>query len=120
MEILMLTDYFYPHIGGTEKVILDLCQRLVSNGHEVCVFTFNIPKTKKEEIFNNIRIIRTTAYDMTSITGLQHAISFNTWLKLQKIIKDFKPDIIHAHHQFFFTTLIGMLLKKKHHIPTVT
>ena len=46
MKILMLTDYFHPHVGGTEKVVLDLCQRLVSNDHEVCVFTLNIPKTQ--------------------------------------------------------------------------
>lgn len=116
----MLTDYFYPHIGGTEKVVFDLCHHLVSNGHEVCVFTFNIPKTKEEEIFNNIKIIRVKAWELTSITGLQSTISFNAWFKLHKVIKDFKPDIIHAHHQFFFTTLIGMLLKRRYHIPTVT
>jgi len=116
----MLTDYFYPHVGGTEKVVLDLCHNLVLNGHEVCVFTLNIPKTKEEEVFNNIKIMRVNAWELTPITGFQSAFSFKAWFKLQKTIEDFKPDIIHAHHQFFFTTLIGMLLKKRHHIPTVT
>ena len=120
MKILMLTDYFYAHVGGTEKVILELCQRLVSNGHDVRVFTLNIPKTIEEEIFNNIKIIRVNAQDLTAIIGLQSAISFKAWFKLQKVIEEFKPDIVHAHHQFLFTTLIGMLLKKRYHIPTVT
>src|SRR2546427_3076320 len=120
MKILMLTDYFHPHVGGTEKVVLDLCQRLVSNDHEVCVFTLNIPKTQEEEIFTKIKIVRVNAWELTSITGFQSAISFKAWFKLQKVIEDFRPDIVHAHHQFFFTTLIGMLLKKRHHIPTIT
>ncbi len=120
MKILMMTDYFYPHIGGVEKVVLDLCIQLIKHGHEVCVFTLNIPKNKKNDIYNGIRIIRADGYDTTRITGLQSAISISSWFEAKKIIKDFKPDIIHTHNLFFLTTLIGMLMKKKFHIPTIT
>jgi len=120
MKILMLTDYFYPHIGGVENVILDLCTHLISNGHQVCVFTLNIPKTKQTETFNAIKIVRVNAIELTKLSGLQSAISFSAWFKLKKTIVDFKPDIIHSHHQFFFTTLLAMLLKKKFKIMTVT
>lgn len=116
----MLTDYFYPHVGGVEKILLDLCLRLVSNGHEVCVFTLNIPRTKDVEIFKGIKIIRANAIELTRLTGLQSAVSIKAWFKMRETIRDFNPDIIHAHHQLFFTTLIGMLLKKQFHIRTIT
>ena len=116
----MLTDYFYPHIGGVEKVVFDLCIQLIRNGHEVCVFTLNIPKTNKNEIYQGIRIIRVDGYDLSGILGLQSAISIKGWFELKKIIQDFKPDIIHAHNLFFLTTLMGMFMKKKFHIPTIT
>ena len=117
----MLTDYFHPHVGGgVEKVVLEVCLRLVSSGHEVCVFTLNTAHTTEEEVFQGIKIIRAGAYDLTALIGLQSAISFSAWFKARKLVKDFKPDIIHAHTLFFYTTLMGVFLKKQFHIPLVT
>jgi len=120
MRILMFTDYFHPHIGGVEKVVFDLCIKLIKHGHEVCVFTINIPKNKNNEIYQGIKIIRVDGYDISRITGLQSCISFGAWFEARKVINEFKPDIIHTHNLFFLTTLIAMLLKKKFHIPTIT
>lgn len=120
MKILMLTDYFYPHIGGVEKVVLDLSCRLVNHGHEVMVLTFNIPQTKEKENFHGIKIVRIKAYDFSKVIGFQCAISVNIFSKLKKIVNEFKPDIIHTHNHFFFNTLVGMLVKKYHNISTIT
>jgi len=120
MKILMMTDYFYPHIGGVEKVVLDLSSRLVAHGHEVMVLTLNIPQTKEEETFHGIKIVRLNAFDFSKVIGLQGAISVKIFSKLKKILNEFKPDIIHTHNHFFFTTLIGMLVKKRHNISTIT
>ena len=114
-----MTDYFYPHIGGVEKVVLDLSRRLANHGHDVMVLTFNIPKTKEEETFHGIKIVRVKAFDLSKVIGLQSAISFNIFKKLKKIVDEFKPDIIHTHNHFFFSTLVGMLVKKRYNICTI-
>jgi len=76
MKILMMTDYFYPHIGGVEKVVFDLSSRLVAHGHEVMVLTFNIPQTKEEEIFHGIKIVRLNAFDFSKVFGFQILLIF--------------------------------------------
>jgi len=35
------------------------------------------------------------------------------------LINDFKPDVIHLHNRFFFTTLAGLYLKKRIQIPII-
>jgi glycosyltransferase involved in cell wall biosynthesis len=121
MKILMLTDYFHPHVGGcVEKVVLEVCLRLITNGHEVCVLTLNTAHTVEKEVFQGIKIIRADSHDLTELIGLQSSISFSAWFKARKLVKDFKPDIIHAHTLFFYTTLIGVFLKKQFHVPLVT
>jgi len=120
MKVLMLTDYFYPLVGGgVEKVILELSKKLVDSGNEVCVLTLNTTNLKKIENFQGIQIIRVKAYDLTKIIGLQSAISLNLWSESKKLIKEFQPDIVHLHNRFFFTTLIGIFLRKRFHFPTV-
>ena len=121
MKILMMTDYFFPHVGGgVEKVILEISIRLVKLGHEVCVLTLNTTDEKKEEYLHGIRIVRVKAFDLTKIIGLQCAVSLNLWYKVKDLVNDFKPDVIHLHNRFFFTTLVGIFLKKKLKIPTIT
>jgi len=121
MKILILTDYFYPHVGGgVEKVVLEISLRLKSNGHDVSVFTLNTTNAKNEEFFHGVRILRVSAFDLTRLIGLQSAVSLEAWFKARNMIKDFNPDIIHVHTIFFFTTIIGVLLKKRFQIPLVT
>jgi len=120
MKVLILSDYFHPHLGGgVEKMVLELSLKLVNSGYEVCVLTLNTTDSIKKENFHGIQIIRVKAYDLTKITGLQSAISFNIWFEAKKLINDFQPDIIHLHNRFFFTTFIGILLRKKFHLPTI-
>jgi len=119
MKVLMLTDYFYPHVGGVEKVILELSMKLVNSGNEVRILTLNTTNSKNVENFQGIQIIRIKAYDVTKITGLQSSISFNFWLQAMKLINEFQPDIIHLHNRFFFTTLIGLFLSKRFSFPTI-
>lgn len=121
MKILMLTDYFHPRIGGgVEKVVLEVCLRLIDNGHEVHVLTLNTAHANEEEVFQGIKITRADSFDLTELIGLQSCVSFGAWFKARRLVKEFKPDIIHAHTLFFYTTLIGVFLKKQFHIPLIT
>ncbi|NQU17503.1 MAG: glycosyltransferase family 4 protein [Candidatus Saganbacteria bacterium] len=67
MKILMLTPFFYPHTGGTEKYVKDLSTELVKKGHEVTVISNNVPRSKNapaEEMMNGFKVIRLPAIDV--------------------------------------------------------
>jgi glycosyltransferase involved in cell wall biosynthesis len=88
MEILFVTDYYYPHIGGVEKLFKSLTESLVEKGNEVMVITWRYnKKLKKRETINGVEIIRINSFSRAffSIFGL---------IKIIKSAK--KSDLIHT------------------------
>jgi len=92
MKIVMLSPYFYPHTGGTEKYVRDLSAALVQEGHEVTVITNNLPRSKNalahETLPEGIKVIRLDAVDMFSY--LPVSFQFNL-----KMLEGF--DVVHVH-----------------------
>ncbi len=92
MKIVMLSPYFYPHTGGTEKYVRDVSAIMVKKGHEVTVITNNLPKAKNapaEEVLpEGFRVIRLDAVDMFSY--LPVSLKFNL-----KMLEGY--DIVHCH-----------------------
>lgn len=92
MKIVMLSPYFFPHTGGTEKYVRDLSTALIQEGHEVTVITNNLPKSKNaaahETLPEGIKVIRLDAVDMFSY--LPVSTQFNL-----RMLQGF--DIVHAH-----------------------
>ena len=39
LRILMVSDFFYPSIGGVESHIFQLSQNLMARGHHVVIYT---------------------------------------------------------------------------------
>jgi len=93
MKIVMLSPYFYPHTGGTEKYVRDLSTALIKEGHEVTVITNNLPKAKNapahETLPEGIKVIRLDATDLFSYLPT----SFGQFSL--KMLEGF--DIVHVH-----------------------
>lgn len=93
MKIVMLSPYFYPHTGGTEKYVRDLSTALIQEGHEVTVITNNLPKEKNapaaETLPEGIKVIRLDAVDLFSYLPTSFG-QFNL-----KMLDGF--DIVHVH-----------------------
>jgi glycosyltransferase involved in cell wall biosynthesis len=103
MKICMLTPYFYPHTGGTEKYVKDLSIQLVKNGHEVTVISNNVPrskKAKKEEVIDGVKVKRLSAIDF--LYYLPVTFSFN-----KKMLEGFDLVHIHCPPHSFIRTLAG-------------
>jgi len=92
MKIVMLSPYFYPHTGGTEKYVRDLSAVLIKEGHAVTVITNNLPRSKNalahEVLPEGIKVIRLDAVDM--FYYLPVSLQFN-----RKMLEGF--DVVHAH-----------------------
>ncbi|HOO84812.1 MAG TPA: glycosyltransferase family 4 protein [Prolixibacteraceae bacterium] len=62
MKILYVSDYFYPHLGGVEKLFEQLSVSLVQQKHEVNYITWRYDKKlPASEVFKGINIIRVNA-----------------------------------------------------------
>jgi len=104
MRVLQVTSYFYPHVGGLETYVYNLSKHLVKRGHEVVVYTSNLPKSKHYEVFDGLEIRRFNAF--TKPLGNPFTLGmFKSLLN----VKGF--DIVHAHDEHAFTANLAALTR---------
>lgn len=58
VKLLYTAHKFFPAVGGTELVVLDLASRMVELGHDVTVVTSDEPGSPADEVFRGIKIKR--------------------------------------------------------------
>lgn len=112
MKIVHVTRQFYPAIGGIESVVLDLCKRQVSLGHQIDVVSLNKQwkksgKLPSRESLGNIQITRIPYFGSS-----RYAIAPDVYKYVQG------HDIIHLHSSDFFLDFLS-ISKIFHHIPIV-
>ena len=106
MKILFVSDTYYPHLNGVYYFVCRLAPLLQERGHQVAVI---VPS---ETIFSsNKKIDDIDVYGMPSVPILLYPnvrlpITVLLQSRLKKIIKDFKPDIIHLQDHFSITAAI--------------
>ena len=49
MNILIVSEYFFPHFGGVEQVFFEVGKRLAAKNHTVTVFTTQEPDINIDE-----------------------------------------------------------------------
>lgn len=86
MKILMVITSL--GVGGAEKVVTTLADQIVDMGHEVNIAYLTgealiVPKNK------SVTVINLEVKSFRSLTG--------GYLKLRKLIDNFKPDVVHSH-----------------------
>ncbi len=121
MHILILTDYFPPHLGGgVERVTSELATGLVRRGHRVSVLALRTCPAPRLESSGLLTIHRSPAIDLTRFAGVQVAVSLAVWADARKLIREFRPEVVHAHNLFFRTTETAAWLKRGPGVPLVT
>ena len=95
MRILHISKYYYPYVGGIEKTCKDIADHSVSDkvADEVAVICFNDGRSNSFDEVDGIKVYRIGA----QLTIARQAMSFSYFTMLRKVIRQFKPDIIHFH-----------------------
>jgi glycosyltransferase involved in cell wall biosynthesis len=120
MKVLIATDYFPPHVGGVEQVTYHLAEELLRLGHSVVVLTLNTCSESMVEDLNGMRVYRANTLELTNTLGVQSAISTAVVKLMREVCRIEQPDILHANHLYFCTTLAACLNLKVLRVPMVT
>jgi len=104
MKIVILSDDFPPKsLGGAGIVAFMQAKELSKRGHEVSVITTFQDKGVDEKIeLDGMTVYRIqTNYNMF-FRAYVSLFNLKTVFKVKNILKDIKPDVVHAHniHQF--------------------
>lgn len=112
MKILVLTPYFHPHIGGSERYIEELYDELVKQNPEirVDVLTYNTNGSKKSERYKNFNVYRVGCLEI-----LPNQFVLPNYLELFFLLRQLKKknySYVNAHTRFFDTAWWGWLAAK--------
>lgn len=94
MNIAMFTNTFTPHVGGVARSVQGLADELRRLGHRVLVVA-----PRFEDLDDN-------ESDVLRIPAVQHfngsdfSLPVPVPLTVARVLKDFRPDIVHSHHPF--------------------
>lgn len=122
MKILEVNKFFYPR-RGAERHFLDLVRLLESHGHSVAIFSMEHP----ENLFSPYSgffpsYVGFNADDSTMlqrIKGILRLWSFESYRKMERLLKEFHPDIVHVHNIYHQLSPSILLAAKRRNIPIV-
>ncbi len=112
MRILMMTNTYFPIVGGLEQSVYSFSEEFRNLGHEVLIVTPTYAGAPVEEP-GVIRLPALQKFNWT-IFSLNLPVSG----LLSRSMKEFSPDIIHSHCPFFMGDF-ALRLSRQHAIPLV-
>ncbi len=105
MRVLMIADFYHPYVGGVEQHVRGLSHALARRGHQVVVATLAHPERPAHELDGPVRVVRLQGLAQRA-NGL-HAHTQRRWAPpapdplatqtLARIVRRFKPDVVHGH-----------------------
>ena len=106
-RILHIAKYYYPYVGGIEKVVRDYVNALKDESEQMVIcFQHESGKDKEDEV-DGVKIIRCRCQVKIS----SQSISASYRKRLKCVLQDFEPDIVIFHYPnpFVSTILLPML-----------
>ena len=113
MRIALFTETYVPDVNGVVAHVKTLKQGLEKQGHEVLVVCAD-KRTKRHYVKDGVLHCPATESKRLYGFGVAQPIS----RRRMNIIAEFKPDIMHIHHEFGIG-LTGILAAKMQHKPLV-
>lgn len=92
-KVLHISKYYHPFVGGVEQVASD-CVNALNGEYEQKVICFNHKKGNIEDSIDGVLVTRVNC--QLKISSQSIALSYRK--QLNKIIKEFNPDIVIFHY----------------------
>ncbi|MDD3711060.1 MAG: glycosyltransferase [Patescibacteria group bacterium] len=121
MRILQVNKYNYIR-GGAEKYFIEISRELKELGHQVAIFSMKHPKNIPSD-FDKYFVSRISfnegGFKNKIIAPFRVLFSFEARRKFKRLVKDFKPDIIHIHNIYHQISPSILRVAKKRKIPVI-
>jgi len=121
MKILQVSEFNYMR-GGAYNYFLKLSKKLEEEGNEVAVFSMHHPKnlpSKWSKYFVSRISFNEGGLRDKLLAPFRIWYSFEAKRKFEKLLKDFKPDIVHVHNLYHQISPSILPVAKKYGIPVV-
>ncbi len=114
LRILVVLEYFPPHIGGVESLFAQVTTALARAGHRVTVITLKVPGTSAYETRDGIEIMRIRTPEWARR-------AFFTLLAIPSVVRQARhADLLHAATpNAALATWIGARIARKPAVHTV-
>jgi glycosyltransferase involved in cell wall biosynthesis len=117
-RILIFAAYFYPHVGGYEKLVYELSRRLVQKGYEIDILTCNTERAPAYEELDGIHICRLPSWNaLNSVYPIPKPCPTSFEILRRLLRKNY--DVINTQTRFFLTSFLGLLFAKLKRTPLV-
>ena len=117
-KILIFAGYFYPHLGGSERIIYELSKRLVKRGYEIDIITCNVENVLGYEELDGICIYRLPSWNILGATYPIPKPTLTTLKILWELLRK-KHDLINTQIRFMATSFLGLVFAEIKRIPLV-
>jgi len=117
LRVLIVTDYYRPLIGGSIRSVELLARRLTQRGHTVAIATSWQPGAPAPEEHEGVRV-----YRLRDLSSRMRWISEDPYKhnpppfadpeaawRLRRVVKDFKPDLVHSYGWISHSMAVGLL-----------
>ena len=124
MRIAVVNNFFPPRVGGSSHLSESLAHQYARAGHEVLVITAAFEDAPAEEERRGYRVVRLPAAGMPKLgLSIDFDITFalrpSNVRRVNKLLKQFRPDVIHQHGQFLDLSWISGRWARRHDVPVV-
>src|SRR6476469_2048026 len=94
LRIALVTEYYYPHLGGICEHVHFFAREARRSGHQVDIITSHLPGARPEQT-----VIRIGTRQPIYATGSQARITIGIGLRrqLRRVLKQGRYDIVHVH-----------------------
>lgn len=124
MRILMLSDFYPPLVGGTERLVADLSRDLVARGHQVAVATLaqeGLPAIENDQGVAVHRLHGLAHYATPVFRDPRRRFTPPApdpllGRAIGALVDEWRPDVIHAHGWMLYSYLP---LKERRGVPLI-
>jgi len=118
MRIIIGTDNYFPNVNGASIFSQRLAYYLQKRGHEILVVAPGRKLFTKQTLINGINVFGLGSVPIFVYKDFRWTPSFVGRYDQQRVVKDFKPDIIHVQDHFYIGASL-IKIAQKLGIPSV-
>lgn len=113
MNICMLTNTYWPHVGGVARAVETLADECRAAGHSVRIIAPGFPGDEQE---GHGDVLRVPA--IQNFNGSDFSVRVPIPRIIAGRIEHFAPDVIHSHHPFLLGNA-ALRIAYEHNLPLV-